>query len=156
MTKKITLLFIFIFILSCGYSPVFQNKQNLNFKLNEINYFGDKKLNRNIEKNIELFKGNKSKNIFDLDINTSKIINILTKDAKGNATSFKTIINVDINLTNKSNGKVINKNFLKEKTYNSMDNKFELSQYRLTLEKNILSIILQEITVFLSLVENDI
>jgi len=155
MIKKLKFFFIFIFVISCGYSPVFQKNENFNFRLNEINYFGNKKLNRSIEKKLEKFRKNKSVNLFDLDINSSKIIEILTKDEKGNATSFKTKINININLISKTNNKIINRDFSKEKTYNSMDNKFELSQYRSNLEKNILSIILQEIEVFLSLIEND-
>ncbi|MBD1164287.1 hypothetical protein IDG86_00710 [Pelagibacterales bacterium SAG-MED13] len=156
MIKKFITVLIFTFILSCGYSPVFQNDKNFNFKLDKISYIGDKKLNRNLEKNLELYKKNESVNIFDLDITSFKNVDILTKDEKGNATSFKTKININIVLTNKSNDKTITKNFSREKTYNSMDNKFELSQYRLNLEKNILSIILQEIKVFLSLIENDL
>ena len=156
MIKKFTFFLIFMFVLNCGYSPVFQNNQNFNFKLDKINYYGDKKLNRNIEKNLESFKQNKSENLFDLDINSSKSIDILTKDEKGNATSFKTKINVNIDIINNSNSKVITKEFSKEKTYNSMDNKFELSQYRIRLEKNILTTILQEITIFLNLIGNDI
>jgi hypothetical protein len=34
-----------------------------------------------------------------------------------------------------------------------MENKFDLSQYRTNLEKSILSQIVQEITIFLSLIE---
>ncbi len=37
-----------------------------------------------------------------------------------------------------------------------MNNKFELSQYKLNLEKNMLSQILQDINIFLGVIENDL
>ena len=44
MIKKLKFFFVFIFVISCGYSPVFQKNENFDFQLNEINYFGNKKL----------------------------------------------------------------------------------------------------------------
>jgi hypothetical protein len=78
---------------------------------------------------------------------------ILTKNEKGDASSFRLRVDVDIVLSSVVGNKIITKNFNIEETYNSMENKFELSQYRTNLEKSILSQIVQEITIFLSLIE---
>ena len=37
-----------------------------------------------------------------------------------------------------------------------MNNKFELNQYKLNLEKNMISQILQDINIFLSIIGNDL
>ena len=153
--KIIKLSLIFLFIVSCGYSPIYQGNQEVNFKLNNIIYNGDTKINKKIAKNFEPFTEKDSNNVYNLELISRKTTNTLTKDEKGNVSSFKVTINIDILLSNTLNKKKITKNFKKEGTYNSMDNKFELSQYRSKIEERILSQILQEILIFLNQVDND-
>ena len=151
--KIIKFSIIFLFLFGCGYTPIYESKQTVDFKLAKIKYEGDTKINKEIQKKIEFFKNNKSNNIYELNLFSTKQNEILTKNEKGDATSFRLIINVDILLSSEVGNKVISKNFNVEETYNSMENKFELSQYRENLEKNILSQIVQEITIFFSLIE---
>ena len=60
-----------------------------------------------------------------------------------------------MNLNNKTNTKNIKRKFTKNTTYNSMNNKFELNQYKINLEKNMTSQILQDIIIFLKNIDND-
>tara|TARA_B100001057_G_scaffold181083_1_gene181793 strand:- start:1347 stop:1814 length:468 start_codon:yes stop_codon:yes gene_type:complete len=154
--KNLKYLFIFLFLLSCGYTPVYQTDQNSKIRLDIINYSGDKKLGRSITKGIDRLRNNKSDNIYDLNFIGSKKESVASKDKKGNISTYKILIEVDFNLKNKENNKIFSKKFKKEKTYNSMDNKFELSQYRLNLEKNMISQILQDINIYLNLIRNDL
>jgi hypothetical protein len=151
--KIIKLSIIFLFLFGCGYTPIYQSKQSINFKLAKINYEGDTKINKEIQKKIEYFKNNESNNIYDLNLLSTKQNKILTKNEKGDASSFRLRVDVDIVLSSIDGNKIITKNFNIEETYNSMENKFDLSQYRTNLEKSILSQIVQEITIFLSLIE---
>ena len=130
--------------------------QNSNLKLDKINYAGDKKLGRSIIKGIERLKNNKSINVYDLNFISSKKESVVSKDKKGNVSTYKMIIEVGFNLKSKNNDKVLSKKFSKATTYNSMNNKFELSQYKLNLEKNLISQILQDINIFLAAIENDL
>ena len=66
------------------------------------------------------------------------------------------LIEVDFNLESKENNKIFSKKFIKQTTYNSMNNKFELSQYKLNLEKNMISQILQDINIYLNIIRNDL
>ena len=154
--KNLKYLFVFFFVLSCGYVPIYQTNQNSNIKLNTINYSGNKKLGRSIVKGIERFKNNKSNNLYDLSFISSKKESVASKDKKGNISTYKLIIEIDFDLKSKENNKVFSKKFTKETTYNSMNNIFELSQYKLNLEKNMISQILKDINIFLSVIENDI
>ena len=143
-------------VLSCGYTPIYQTDQKLNIKLDTINSSGDKSINREIVKNLEKYRDSESYNIFDLSINSTKRENVVTKDKKGNATSFKLTLEVDINLSNNSNGKNFTKKFTKDMSFNSKNNKFELDQYRINLEKNMISQILQDINLYFRNLENDL
>ena len=153
--KIIKLSLIFLFIISCGYSPIYQGNQEVNFKINKIIYNGDTKINKKIAKNFESLSEKDSKNVYNLELISKMTTNALTKDEKGNVSSFKVTINIDLLLSNTLNKKKISKKFEKEETYNSMDNKFELSQYRSNIEDRILSQISKEILIFLNQVDND-
>ena len=154
--KNLKYLFIFFFLLSCGYTPIYQTDQNSKIRLDMINYSGDKKLGRSITKGIERLKNNKSDNIYNLNLIGSKKEGVASKDKKGNISTYKMLIEVDFNLESKENNKIFSKKFIKETTYNSMNNKFELSQYELNLEKNMISQILQDINIYLNIIRNDL
>ena len=154
--KNLKYFFIFFFILSCGYAPIYQTDQTSKIKLNTINYSGDKKLGRLIFKGIERFKNNNSENIYDLSFISKKKDEVASKDKKGNISTYKLLIEIDFDLKSKVTNKVFSKKFIKETTYNSMNNIFELNQYKLNLEKNMISQILQDINIFLSIIENDL
>ena len=145
-----------MFVLSCGYAPIYQSDQKLNIKLDTITSSGDKSINREIVKNLEKYRDSDTNNIFDLSINSTKREDIVTKDKKGNATSFKLTLEVDINLINNSNNKNFIKKFTKYMSFNSKNNKFELDQYRINLEKNMISQILQDINLYFRNLENDL
>ena len=154
--KNLKYLFIFLFVLSCGYTPIYQTDQKLNIKLDTIFSSGDKNINREIVKNLDKYRDSDTNNIFDLSINSTKKEDIVTKDKKGNATSYKFTLEVDINLSNISNDKKFTKKFTKDMSFNSKNNKFELDQYRLSLERNMISQILQDINIYLRNLENDL
>ena len=142
--------------MGCGYTPVYQIKKDSNIKIDTINFSGDRNIGREIIRGLENFKKSDAKNIFDLDLNTSKQESIVSKDKKGNATSYKLILTVDAYFTNKINDKNYEKKFTKETTFNSKKNKFELDQLKINLEKNMISQILQDINIFLGIIGNDL
>ena len=76
--KNLKYLLIFIFVLSCGYTPIYQSDKKLNIKLDTINFSGDKRIGREIVKNLEKYKDSDTDNIFDLIISASKKKNIVT------------------------------------------------------------------------------
>ena len=145
-----------MFALSCGYTPIYQTDQKFNITFDTINFSGDKDISRKVVQNLEKYKDSNTNNIFDLFINSTKKEDVVTKDKKGNATSYKLTLEVDINLKNNYNDKNFIKKFSKNMSFNSKNNKFELDQYRLNLEKNMISQILQDINLYLRNLENDL
>ena len=155
MIKNIKYILIFLFLLSCGYSPIYQTKQKINFKLDIINFSGDKQIGREITKGLEKFKEGENLNNFNVNLSISKNEIIVTKDKKGDPSSFKKTIEVNLDLINQSNAKVIKRKFIEEITYDSMENKFELNQYKNKLEKNMVFKIVQDLGIFFSVIQND-
>ena len=153
MIKNIKHTLIFLFLLSCGYSPIYQTDQKINFKLDVINFSGDNEISREIIKSLEKFKEGENSNIFNVNINKKEVI--VTKDKKGDPSSFKNTIEVNLDLINQTNARVIKKRFIEEITYDSMENKFELNQYKNKLEKNMVFKIVQDIDIFFSVIQND-
>ena len=156
MIKNVKYFLIILFLSSCGYSPIYEANQKLNFGLDTLTFSGDKKIGREIEKGLEKFRDSKNKNVFDANFVSLKNKAIVTKDKKGNPSSYKLIIDVKLDLINKVNNKSFEKRFIKESTFDSMDNKFELDQYMNNIEKNMIFKILQDINIFFSVVKNDL
>ena len=156
MVKKAKYLIIFLFLLSCGYSPIYQSNNEVNFKLDLINYSGDKEIGREIVKGLEKFKKGKNLNIFNAKFDVTKKETIVTKDKKGDPSSFKTTIEMNLDLTNQKNNSVFSRKFIEEITYDSMENKFELNKYKNKLEKNMIFKILSDINIYFNIIQNDL
>ena len=154
--KNLKYLIIFIFFVSCGYTPIYKSDQISKFSLEIINHTGDKKIGRELQNNLQRFKDKKSNNIFDLYLTSTKREIIVSKDKKGDPSSYKIELEINLDLVGKNNDKKFSRKFIKGITYNSMDNNFELNRYKKKLEKNLTSQILQEINNFLGIVGNDI
>ena len=60
MKKIISVIFI-ILLSSCGYNSIYQNTQSSNFKINIINMSGDKEINDEIKKQLNLKSKKNSK-----------------------------------------------------------------------------------------------
>ena len=154
--RNLKYLIIFIFFTSCGYNPIYQADETSKFKLGIINHSGDKKIGRELLNNLQRFKDKKSNNIFDINLTTIKRESIVSKDKKGNPSSYKIELEVNLDLIGKNNDKKFSKKFIKETTYNSIDDNFKQNRYKKKLEKNLTSQILQEINNFFGVIQNDL
>ena len=154
--RSLKKLIIFIFIASCGYTPIYQTDQISKFKLEIISHSGDKKIGRELVNNLQRFKDKKSDNVFDIYLMSVKRESVVSKNKKGDPSSYKIELEINLDLIGKNNNKKFSKKFLKETTYNSMDNNFELNRYKKKLEKNLTLQILQEVNNFFSVLQNDL
>ena len=154
--RSLKYLIIFIFFVSCGYTPIYQTDEISKFRLGIINHSGDKKIGRDLLNNLQRYKDKKSNNIFDIYLTTIKRENIVSKDKKGDPSSYKIELEINLDLIGKNNDKKFSKKFIKETTYNSIDDNFKQNRYKKKLEKNLTSQILQEINNFFSVIQNDI
>ena len=95
-------------------------------------------------------------NILDANFDVTKKEIIVTKDKKGDPSSFRTTIEMNLELSYQKNNKVFTRNFIEERTYDSMENKFELTKYKNNLENNMIFKILGDINIFFNIIQNDL
>ena len=62
MIKKNLIILIFMFLNSCGFTPIYVNNSNLNFSIEQINYIGDRELNNFLKTNLNKYKNEKIEN----------------------------------------------------------------------------------------------
>lgn len=147
--KKILLISIFL-ITSCGYQPIYLNKNPDNFIFKKITTSGDKTLNRKIV-NIASMSEDSDRMFKNELILKSKIeIEETSRNSKGQVSSFRSIITV--NLTIKNNELIVkNKVFVGDFSYNNRDNKFDLVEYQDEVKNNIINKIIEEIIIYINL-----
>ena len=145
--KKIIVIFISILLTNCsGYKPIYSSK-GFNFYLDEIKFSSDDRISQKIVKKLKPYRtSSNEKQKINLEINSSKELRTIAKDAKGNDATFEIVI--------KSNIKVIDESFnitnisIEERfVHNNQTNKFELKQYRKNIEDDIIDIILNKFLV---------
>ncbi len=107
--RSLKYLIIFILLVSCGYTPIYQTDEISKFKLGIINHSGDKKIGRELLNNLQRFKDKKSNNIFDINLTTIKRESIVSKDKKGNPSSYKIELEINLDLIGKNNNKKFSK-----------------------------------------------
>ena len=146
MKKTLALLF-FIFIVGCGYSPIYKSINSFTYK--SIIYIGDKQLGRQIASALSFKEDKNNNNLKKITLETKKNIVVTSKNSKGQNQSYRMV--VFLNLVIEDN-EIINqkKTFVKDFAYNTKDNKFELSEYEKQIENNLIKEIVEEINIYLN------
>ena len=150
--KKLVFILTLLAVTNCGYEPIYSKKETLNISINKIELIGDKKINRSIVSFANLRETKNVNYSYDLNLNSSKKIEVVSKDSAGNVTSFKITIIVKFSLKDPNDqGAVIkSKNFRTSFIYNNKKNKFDLLQYEKIVEKNLVEKIAEEITIYIN------
>ncbi len=144
------ILVLFFFLSSCGYQPVYINKNLENFEFQKIIFEGDKDINRQITNSLIFKENSENKSLDKLLITTSYQIEQASKNAKGQVRSFKTIVNINLEIRNSNDNIIQNKNFYKEFSYNNKENKFELVEYQSSIKKDLINNVITEIIIYLN------
>ena len=148
--KKIFIVFLLI-LTSCGYQPLYKTDQNIkSLNISEVIYSGDQKINDVIYQKLPIVLVKNDESLNKLSLESKKEIKITSKNSKGQALSYRTIIKVKILVLN-SNGdildqKIVQKNF----SYNSDENKFKFKEYQDKIEKNLIDTIVEDVIIHLT------
>ena len=135
--KKIFIFPIFfLFFLSCGYTPIF-SKKDVNFNIENIKFLGDKNVNEKINYSLSNYKNksDKEKKV-SLIINSSKKINVASKNSKGEAQTNKINIDTNVKIILSENNFLV-KNFYKSSTYAVIDRKSKQKTIENKLTENL-------------------
>mgnify|MGYP001293898223 FL=1 len=134
MLKKIFSLLIILLVTHCGFTPIYNTSDKINYKINIVKVDGDKFLNNLISSEIKRISSSESSNIFNIKINTFYEKIILSKDIKGTASDYQLIIRSDFVI--EKNNKIENVSFKEKQNIKNTSDIFEQKNYENTIKKN--------------------
>lgn len=149
--KLINLFLIFLFFVSCGYSPLYKELGKINFSItiNEIN--GNRKINNLLKSNLNKYNTNNLEKNYNIDINSEYIKDIIAKDTTGAATEYKLTINAAFKISEEN----YDKEFIFSESFNmkSISDKLEEQDYEEDVKSNLINIITRKLVLQLSLIK---
>ena len=147
--KKLFILILF-FMASCGYQPLYVNKNSSDLVFNKIELFGDKEINRRILSFISIKEDKSEEKLNQLVLRSNEDIIETSKDSKGRVATLKTIVEIKLVILNGNQiikEKIFNENF----SYNNKNNKFDLTKYQNEVKDNLVDKIIEQMSIYLSL-----
>ncbi len=143
------LLVLLFFLSSCGYQPVYLNKNLKNIEYSKIKLNGDESINKIIINALPISVNDNNEKKNQLNLSSLYKIEPASKNSKGQVLSFKSMIEVNLEVRNINNEIVQNKNFVKQFIYNNKQNNFELVDYQNSIKDDLIDIIINEIIIYL-------
>jgi len=130
MLQKKIILLLLLLLSSCGYEVIYSKKNSSNyvFSISDLSFVGDRTVNLKIKEKLSTFTQSKKDKDLIIRISSTSEKIILAKNTAGDATSFKNVIsiNVDVLINDKFKSNFI---ILESFNYNNISNKFNLKKY---------------------------
>ena len=127
------ILFLLIFTLTnCGYQPLYSKKETKVLIVNELELIGDSNINKKIASALSISIDKNMSLTNKIVLENNKTIVETSKNKKGQPDSFKMIIDFKFLLMDK-------------------ENKFDLSQYEINIEQNLINKIIEKLTLHMSI-----
>ena len=93
--KFISSFVLTLMLLGCGYKVVNKSQGN-SYKITEITFSGEKKINHKIKNKLLFSSSKSSENEFIIELNTKKIRSIKEKNINNEVTKYKLVIKAEI------------------------------------------------------------
>ena len=151
MLKRVAIIFIFFLTTSCGYEIMYSKKNTIDydFSIKDITLTGDTYINLKIKQKLSGYILNQKNKVFDVKINSTSNRAILAKDIKGDPTSFKNTIIINVEVMQKEKIKNILR-LEKALKYDNKSNKFDLNKYERKLKTSLTNTMMDELIFKLS------
>ena len=133
--KIYLILLLVILITGCSYKPIL-SKQSYDFSVEKVELNGDKEVNYIIKEHLINLKNQNTKNKYYVQIETSKIKNIISNDSKGDPSKLEIIIFSTFQISN-SEKLLIKRNVKMKNIYNNNSDKLKLKKYELFIVNNL-------------------
>jgi len=140
--KNIIIISLILFLNSCGFTPIYLNKNDVKFSIEQVNYSGDRDLNNFLKMNLDQYKNEKIDNKFSIDAKSTYKKIILSKDGTGKVTNYQ--LEAEVIFLIKSIDKEIK--IIERKIIDSMDDKFEEARHERTIKQSFASSITNKLT----------
>ncbi len=133
---KTIILFLLFGNTSCSYKPIFLEK-NYDFQIKEISLIGDKDINRTIQNKLKFIKNDQNnKKNYNINIESTKTKEIVSKDSKGDPVKFEISILVEYKILN-NNNTLLDTKIEKKNIYNNDSDPFKLEQTENIILQNL-------------------
>ncbi len=154
--NKILLILTLFLLFNCDYQPIYSSKnieKNNNFTINSIVFSGENKINITLKnKLINYLNLESKKRNYDLNINSSIIRKISSKNAKGDPERFIIIIIFNIDFLENDKLKS-NKKFEEKYEYKNMESKHDLKIYEQEIKNILVEGISEDLIKYLNSIE---
>ena len=136
MLKKILLILFFSTLMNaCGYSPILLNNSGLDVNIISIKYEGNREINNHIKNNLSRYYQTNSNNKFQIENKNLLLKKTISKNKKGNVSSYEVEIISIFNVKNHKEIKTIS--LSKKLRINKDDNFFDNMNYEKQIIKNL-------------------
>ena len=149
MKYKITYLLIILLLSSCGFTPIYSNK-NSNFNVEKVTSNLNNSLTNYIENSLFSFSNTNASRSLNIEINLEEEIIVILKDSKGDPLKNKLITKINLVVNDDQNNLISTKNFNEDFDYSVQDNKFNMKQYEQNIRQNLIEDISGQILSYLS------
>jgi len=149
MIKKFLILIVTTLSLtSCGYGPIYSDKNTMDFEITSFKIEGDTEVNNIVQNKLGKYLDNNSEKKYIISIRTDYQKEVATKDATGKATNFKLIVNLTLNYTtseleNNRVERVIN--FSESQIIKRDQNNYEQTNYENILIRNMSELLINRV-----------
>lgn len=149
MIKKFLILIVTTLSLtSCGYGPIYSDKNTMDFEITSFKIEGDTEVNNIVQNKLGKYLDNNSEKKYIISIRTDYQKEVATKDATGKATNFKLIVNLTLNYTtsgleNNRVERVIN--FSESQMIKRDQNNYEQTNYENILIRNMSELLINRV-----------
>ncbi len=133
---------LFLFLISCGYSPIYSNLDKTNINIDVIEAVGEIKINSTILRKLAKYKTSNADKNYIVKIDSTYKKTSLTKDAAGNTTDYRLNLKVNFTINIEGNSKQI---ILEEKfDMKKGETNFQEEKYENILVDDMINLIIQE------------
>lgn len=134
LKKLILILSVFFMVNSCGYSPMYNKKNDMTFNFKEISIRGDNDLKNLIKSSLQRYNNENNENEIDLDINIIYEKISQTKNIAGETTDYLLVTEVIFKIKTENYQKTIS---VKEDfVMKNMEREFDEKNYERTIKQN--------------------
>ena len=134
MIKKIYSLLIILILTSCGYTPIYNSLDKIDYKINIVEKSGDKLINNLIISEIKAISNSQSNIIFNLKINTVFEKIIVSKDVKGTVSDYQLILKSNFTIRKGEESETIS--FVEKQNIKNTSDIFEQKNYEDVIKRN--------------------
>ena len=134
LKRNLIPLLILLFINNCGFTPIYNTSEKMNYNIVLIEKEGDNIINNKIISEITRLAKKDSNKIFNIKLTTNYSKSIISKDAKGSATNYEISVSAIFNIEYENTSKQIVIN--EKQKIKKITDIFEQRNYENTLKNN--------------------